>query len=89
MGAGGSTSPQEHEDQEVIQFPFIIVATEEHPENSVKMESNIAHTEIRMKFAKDIKLFGDLEVLQRLNLTKDLQILPEEVQILLKNSLKA
>ena len=71
-------------DKEIIRLPFIIVATEEHPDNMVKMESNPSHTEIVMKFKKEIQLFGDLEVLIKLHLNQSKSNLPEEVMSLLK-----
>lgn len=73
-----------NEDSDIIRFPFIIVATEEHPENSVKMESNLTHTEISMRFTKEIQLYGDIEVLQKLSILLDSSKLPSEVRTLLK-----
>jgi E2F/DP family winged-helix DNA-binding domain/Transcription factor DP len=71
-------------DNDVIRFPFIIVATEEHPDNSVIIESNAAHTNICMKFKKEIKLYGDVDVLQEIKMQEDCNKLPSEVQSLLK-----
>lgn len=71
-------------DSDIIRFPFIIVATEEHPDNSVVMESNIAHTDICIKFKKEIQLYGDVEVLQKLNIKTEFFKLPPEVLRLLK-----
>lgn len=75
---------QGKEDKELIRFPFIIVATEEHPENMVIMESNSIHTDICVKFKKEIQLYGDLEVLQKLDLPVSSNSVPEEVLSLLK-----
>lgn len=74
----------QNHDNEVIKFPFIIVATEEHPENSVRMESNKAHTEISMRFKKEIQLYGDIEVLLKLQIPTDCKKIPSEVISLLK-----
>jgi hypothetical protein len=69
---------------ELIRFPFIIICTEDHPENTVKMESNPSHTEIVMKFKKEIQMFGDVEVLQKLELQEAFESVPGEIQSLLK-----
>ncbi|OMJ81259.1 hypothetical protein SteCoe_18316 [Stentor coeruleus] len=75
---------KQNPDQDTIPFPFIIIATEEHPDNSVKMQSNPSHTEICMKFKKEIQLYGDIEVLMKLKISSDYKKLPSEVQNLLK-----
>ena len=69
--------------EDIIRFPFVVVATEENPENSIKLDSNINITEIGLKFLKEIKLFGDYEILQKLKLKQDLSLVPEEVTNLL------
>jgi len=75
---------QGKQDKELIRFPFIIVATEEHPENMVTMESNQTHTEICMKFKKEIQLYGDLEVSLKLDLPVCPVSVPKEVLSLIK-----
>ena len=77
---------KQNKDQDIIRFPFIIVATEEHPDNSVKMESNLTHTEICMRFTKEIQLYGDVEILQKLAMLFDSIKLPSEVRKLLKTT---
>ncbi len=52
--------------KDVIQFPFLIIATEEHPENMVKIECNPEHTEIFIRFKKEIKVCKDIEMILKL-----------------------
>jgi hypothetical protein len=54
--------------EENIKFPFIIVGTEEHHLNKVKIESNKSETNISIKFQKEIRLFGDSDILIHLGL---------------------
>lgn len=56
--------------QEKIEFPFIIVGTEEHHTNKVRIESNKSHNDVSVKFHKQMKLFGDVDVLINLGLYK-------------------
>lgn len=54
--------------EDKIEFPFIIVGTEEHHSNKVKIESNKSLTNISIKFQKEAKLFGDSDILIHLGL---------------------
>ena len=59
-----------HPTDEVIGMPFIVVATEENSENKVNIEFNKAHTDVVLKFSKEIKLFGDMDVLVKMGLAR-------------------
>ena len=53
---------------EKIDFPFIVVGTEENQMNKVSniqviIESNQRHTDVALKFYKEIILFGDIDIL--------------------------
>lgn len=56
--------------EEKIEFPFIVVGTEEHYLNKVRIESNKSNTDISMKFQREIRLFGDSDILINLGLYK-------------------
>lgn len=75
---------KERFDQDVIKIPFVLVATEESPENFIKVQANPAHTELSVSFRKEIKVLGDLEVLARLNTKMHFNGLPTEVLELLR-----
>jgi hypothetical protein len=67
-------------------FPFLIIATEEHPDNAVSMKSNSSRTELSVKFKKEIKLYGEIDILPQLSLGKNRNVmLPEEIVSLMKN----
>ena len=55
---------------DVIRFPFICVATDEHPDNMVRIECNMEHTEICIKFKKEIKVCKDIDMISKLNLAR-------------------
>lgn len=55
---------------EKIEFPFIVVGTEEHHLNKVRIESNKSKTDISIKFQREIRLFGDSDILIQLGLHK-------------------
>ena len=58
---------------EKIEFPFIVVGTEEHQMNKVRnmqvrIESNQKNTNVAIKFHKEIMLFGDIDILIHLRM---------------------
>jgi hypothetical protein len=69
---------------DAIKFPFIVVATEEHPENMIRMECSSDRTDVCIKFMKNIRLYGDLEVVLQLDIGKDLEAIPKEIRDLIK-----
>lgn len=72
--------------EERIKIPFILVATEEHPDNFIRVRANPEHTELGVSFRREIKVLGDLEVLARLNTKMHFNGLPTEVLELLRPS---
>ena len=69
--------------QKVIRFPFVVVGTEEHPSNRVRVEFNRTKTYVSVKVSKDISLFDDEEILGHLRLTEKTQDIPPELTHLL------
>lgn len=46
-----------------IQFPFIVVSTPDTPKNSMSIKVNSCSTILELKFAEQVTLFGDMDVL--------------------------
>lgn len=69
---------------DAIKFPFIVVATEEHPDNMIRMECSSDRTDVCIKFMKNIHLYGDLEVVLKLDIGKDPESILKEIRDLMK-----
>lgn len=71
-------------DTEAIPFPFIIAATCDSPSNSVNVDINPTNTEVCIKFVHEITLFGDLDILLKMDLHKqNVSLVPEELNELI------
>lgn len=66
-------------DIEKIKIPFIVVASQECPDNLIKIDANFRHNQLSARFRKPIKVLGDLGVVARLGLNVYYNELPEEI----------
>jgi hypothetical protein len=57
-------------EEEAIRFPFILVATEDEEQNSLTINLSPDFSEMKLNFAKECKLVGDIDLLNYLSFKK-------------------
>ena len=62
-----------------IKIPFIVVASQECPDNLIKIDANFRQNQVSARFRKPIKVLGDLGVVARMGLNVYYNELHEEV----------
>jgi hypothetical protein len=73
---------------ERINFPFIVIATRDSPDNSVSMTVNSGRQKIKMGFAMETLTVGDSDIVRMLPFQQpwNMESLPKGVRVLLKES---
>jgi hypothetical protein len=79
------TRNKQAEPADRIDFPFIVVATEDTPDNSLCISADSACLNIRLKFKKEAVTVGDSDIVRKMPFQKpwQMEVLPKEVRKLL------
>lgn len=64
-------------DSDKMNFPLIVLATEEHPTANIKIEFNRSSTNLAIKVTHKIKLLEDSDILLRMNLSQKYSDIPQ------------
>jgi hypothetical protein len=72
--------------EELLPFPYILVATQDDPTNSVSIRLNTTNTKVWSSFSKPIKIVGDSDSIVHFRLKRDYTVLPQEVRDVLNKS---
>lgn len=72
--------------EEIVQFPYILLATPDETSNSMSIRLNENNTRVWSSFKKPVKIVGDIESILGFRLKRDYKFLPENVQRLINKN---
>lgn len=73
-------------DEEIVQFPYILLATPDETSNSMSIRLNATNTKVWSSFKKPVKIVGDIESILGFRLNRNYNLLPEDVQRLINKN---
>ena len=72
--------------EEIVKFPYILLATPDETSNSMSLRLNANNTKVWSSFKKPVKIIGDIESILGFRLKRDTSFLPEDVQRLINKN---